>query len=670
MADEHADLACDGGSAALFTPIGSGASTFPPLPKYEPLRIIGRGAFSTVWLARERPPLVREVAIKVLEPGLAGPTALARFRREWAALMQAAGGGVTSLFDAGIAGDGCAYLVMERVEGESISTYCDRRSLPLSQRLTLAAQLAEVVARLHAKGIVHRDLKPSNVMVRTDGSQPAVVLLDFGLAALNGGAWWDPTGLREPLSTEGVPLGTPEWMAPEQTGLRSERPGTSADVWALGLVLERLWVGRSRWGVVPHDESTMRRVLTAVAAGHAGPALPPCEPPHWDDLSPQARRDLARLIQDATTVDPRHRTIDAGAMRLELERLASTERRAFAGLAMRRWGGRTIGRLALIGAGAVALVWIVSGRGGGSAGNPAAQPKAIWTTSVDRGAVIAWGENADGRCELPRGERYRSIACGVRWTLGVTVDGRVIAAGSIAEPACQVPDELARDGTVVTKVETRDDGAVALTHEGRVVQWGAVANHEYVSGLVGVRDIACGRQSLVLVESSGRVAVAAAEPGGMVLPPPVDSARNVFVGHKTACVVTETGKAYAWGSDASGIVKGVQGILVETVAIAGRDSQTTTMAALGTDGILQWFGLVDADATALSRGGSRVSAVTGARSASWFVVGLANGGVSFVGLVPSECRDLPANLVPTGTRPLRVDAVSAGQAHVAVIVGE
>lgn len=662
-----------GGSGALFTAVGRGETTFPSLARFEPIRIIGRGAFSTVWLAREGKPLDRLVAVKVLEPGQPGLVILRRFEREWALLVQAAGSGVTSLIDAGVASDGQAYIVMEYINGESITAYCDRRSLPLSQRLALVAQFAAIVDRLHAKGIVHRDLKPSNVFVRTDTKEPPIVVLDFGLAALLGRGDDDCSAEGntdgEPLSTIGMPLGTPEWMAPEQTGLRSERIGSSADIWSIGLIIERLWLGRSRWGVGLRDEQTLQRVLTEVAAGSNGPTVPPQDSPHWDDLTPDGRATLGQIVRRATETDPAARSIEASEIVRTLTQLVTQDaaRRAprSTALGSRAW----LARIALGICGIAALVWLIVDVSGGSGGiwgrfiAPIVFPPAPpWA-----GSVVAWGDNSDGRCELPREERFISIACGYRWTLGVTADGRVLAAGSINEPACQIPDALVRGREPVVKVATRDDGAVALTRDGRVVQWGVVANEATVSALTGVRDIACGRKSLVIVNSSGGIVVAAAEPGGMERPVPTDKAVHVAVGHKSACVTTDDGRAYAWGSNASKAVEAVQGTPAVAVAIAGRDSQTTAMLVVAGDGTLRNFGWSVGDTSGLAGG---VAVVAGARAATWFVAGLKAGGVVILGHSPSVVQAIPDSLIPATPSSHRIAVAAAGESHVAVILGE
>lgn len=307
-------------SAAMFRPYGEAAGAFPLIPGIEPVRIIGRGAWSTVWMARQSRPVVREVAVKVLESARRGPEPLARFTREWDALVRAAGTGAATLIDAGHAPDGRAYLVMELVSGESITVACERRSLPLSERLGIMAQLATIVARVHARGLVHRDLKPSNVVVAFDAGLPTVSLLDFGLARVSGAV------SEESLTAHGVPLGTPEWMAPEQTGLLETEVGPRADVYALGLLVERLWVGRSRWSRPdgpPQERATaITRALRGVVTGRFAPSLPPDPAPTWDDLTDNERATLADLVGSATAPDPARRTIDSARMAKSLHELA------------------------------------------------------------------------------------------------------------------------------------------------------------------------------------------------------------------------------------------------------------------------------------------------------------------------------------------------------------
>ena len=289
-------------------------------------RLIGRGACATVWLAHLHSHVRRSVAVKVLDAGCGGTVAIERFRREWEALARAAGSGIATLISAGFAQDGRAYLMMEYIEGESITDACERRSLSLRERILLVAQLADIVARIHDKGIVHRDLKPSNIFVGWEVAPARVTILDFGLAAFND----DGGEIARQLTLPGIAIGTPEWMAPEQTGLLSRPAGTAADVWAIGVLIERLWLGRLTRQRIENTPAAVQALLEQIGREERPKSLPPQTSPHWDDLSRAERLLLAALVDRATVRDPIDRSLSVREIATALREIALPERRTSA----------------------------------------------------------------------------------------------------------------------------------------------------------------------------------------------------------------------------------------------------------------------------------------------------------------------------------------------------
>src|SRR6185437_527588 len=149
---------------------------------YTLLSPIGHGGMGSVWLAeRSDGRFERRVAIKFLHFSVAAQGGIERFKREGRILGQLAHPNIAELIDAGVTPSGELYLVIEYVEGEPITEYCDKRSLDVASRIHLFGDVLNAVAHAHANLIVHRDLKPSNVLVRNDGQ---VKLLDFGIAKL------------------------------------------------------------------------------------------------------------------------------------------------------------------------------------------------------------------------------------------------------------------------------------------------------------------------------------------------------------------------------------------------------------------------------------------------------------------------------------------------------
>ncbi|MCH7572726.1 MAG: serine/threonine protein kinase, partial [Planctomycetes bacterium] len=179
---------------------------------YEITREIGRGGMGVVYLARDT-KLDRDVAIKALPPELADDTdRLARFEREAKVLAQ-----LNHTNIAGIHGieeqDGHKYLILEYVEGETLAERLDRGALPVDEALEIAIEIAAGVEAAHEAGIIHRDLKPDNIILtERAGQKNFVKVLDFGIAKRSG----EEDRNEAKLTQQGVVLGTPPYMSPEQ----------------------------------------------------------------------------------------------------------------------------------------------------------------------------------------------------------------------------------------------------------------------------------------------------------------------------------------------------------------------------------------------------------------------------------------------------------------------
>ena len=203
-----------------------------------PYRIVGeagRGGMSQVFKAvRDDQQYEKQVAIKLLKPGLDTDSLLRRFKAERQILAQLSHPNIAHLLDGGATEDGAPYLVMEYIEGKPIDAYCDDRELGVTERIDLFRSLCSAVHYVHQHLMVHGDLKCGNVLVTDQG---VVKLLDFGIAKLLGPA---PTSREEPRATTFLAL-TPEYASPEQ--VRGEPISTSSDVYSLGVLLYRLLSG-------------------------------------------------------------------------------------------------------------------------------------------------------------------------------------------------------------------------------------------------------------------------------------------------------------------------------------------------------------------------------------------------------------------------------------------
>lgn len=207
--------------------------------RYRIIRIIGEGGMGTVYLAEQTEPVQREVALKVIRPGMNSRAVVSRFESERQVLAMMDHPGLSKILDGGMTDSGLPYFVMEYVSGEPITNYCDSRRLSATDRVQLFIRVCDAVQHAHMKGIIHRDLKPSNILVedRPDGPLPRVI--DFGIAkALHG-----PLADRTLATLEGAMLGTPAYMSPEQADDRAAVVDTRSDVYALGAILYELLSG-------------------------------------------------------------------------------------------------------------------------------------------------------------------------------------------------------------------------------------------------------------------------------------------------------------------------------------------------------------------------------------------------------------------------------------------
>jgi len=355
---------------------------------------LGEGGMGEVYRAEDM-KLGREVAIKVLPELVAGDAErMARFEREaklLAALNHANIGAIYSLETAErtdteveelLAGtrEGASpsptpdetlrsgdplspqaptplgpsvhFLVLELIEGESLSEILARGPLGLEKALQVGQQIALALEAAHDKGVIHRDLKPANVMLTPNGS---VKVLDFGLAKA-----WDveetsgsaPLISRSPTLTQGmteagVLLGTAAYMSPEQA--RGKPVDKRSDIWAFGAVLLETLTGRKAFG-----GDTITDMIAAVVARE----------PEWERLPAETPRAVTRLLRRCLEKDQEQRLRDIGDARLELEELlahpeglhAEPEAVAATGKASLLWK-LAVAVLALVAAGLGFALW-------------------------------------------------------------------------------------------------------------------------------------------------------------------------------------------------------------------------------------------------------------------------------------------------------------------------
>lgn len=217
--------------------------------RYHILRPLGEGGMGTVYLAEQREPIRRHVALKVVKLGMDTSQVLARFANERQALAVMDHPNIARILDAGATPKGRPYFVMEYIEGVPITQYCDRNRMTIAQRLELFLAVCHGVHHAHQKGVIHRDLKPSNVLVKVQDGIPVPKVIDFGIAKAT-----DQWAVENTLLTEfGQMVGTPEYASPEQAEVMTGAVGETSDVYSLGVLLYELLIG-----TVPFDAASLR----------------------------------------------------------------------------------------------------------------------------------------------------------------------------------------------------------------------------------------------------------------------------------------------------------------------------------------------------------------------------------------------------------------------------
>ena len=278
------------------------------LGPYEIITAIGAGGMGEVYRARDT-RLGRLVAVKVLPGGVAADEGrLRRFEQEARAASALNHPNILAIHDIGVH-DGAPYLVMELLEGQTLTQRLGGRALPVAVALDYALQLGDGLAAAHAKGIVHRDVKPDNVFVTNDGR---VKVLDFGLArqpeAPVGGAPEAATIAMAPRTEAGVILGTVGYMSPEQA--RGEPADIRSDVFSLGCVLYEMLGGQ--------------RPFARASAVETMHAIMMDEPRRLADVATSVPANLAAVVARCLEKRPGARFADAAEVVWALKGLQST----------------------------------------------------------------------------------------------------------------------------------------------------------------------------------------------------------------------------------------------------------------------------------------------------------------------------------------------------------
>ncbi len=290
----------------------------PSLKRAGPYRLVrelGRGGMGVVYLAhRDDQVCDREVAVKLLQPGLASDQIIERFHKERQILANLSHPHIARLYDGGQTEQGAPYLVMEYVEGEPIHRYCRQRGLSVAERLRLFQKVCSAVHFAHQNLVVHRDIKPGNILVTADGEPK---LLDFGIAKSLSP---DPVSPIT-MTALGRRALTYEYASPEQA--RGAVVSTASDIYSLGVLCYELLTDRRPYRFPNRDERDIQRVICEEKPPRPSAAVarePHTGEPGQDEpadarsarkLSRLLRGDLDKIVLKALRKEPERRYASA-----------------------------------------------------------------------------------------------------------------------------------------------------------------------------------------------------------------------------------------------------------------------------------------------------------------------------------------------------------------------
>ena len=305
--------------------------------RYVLMEKLGEGGFGTVYVAEQREPVKRRVALKITKLGMDTKQVVARFEAERQALAMMDHPNIAKVLDAGATQTGRPYFVMELVNGIKITEYCDRGKLSTHKRLDLFIQVCRAIEHAHQKGIIHRDIKPSNILVtqHDPGLPPVPKVIDFGIAKATLGDLTDKTLLTRFDQF----VGTPAYMSPEQAEMSGMDIDTRSDIYSLGVLLYELLTAQTPLepkNLLARGHDEMRRMIREIEP--LRPSLRLGQQPHSDSASAAMRHgtdapklirlvrgDLDWVVMKCLEKDRTRRYDTAGSLAADVQRFLDNE---------------------------------------------------------------------------------------------------------------------------------------------------------------------------------------------------------------------------------------------------------------------------------------------------------------------------------------------------------
>ena len=302
---------------------------------YQLLRRLGEGGCGVVYMAQQKEPVRRLVALKIIKLGMDTESVIARFQAERQALALMDHPNIAHVMDAGATETGRPYFVMELVRGVRITHFCNENQLSTPQRLELFIQVCHAIQHAHQKGVIHRDIKPSNVLVTSHDGVPVPKVIDFGIAKATEGRLTDNTAFTAYEQF----VGTPAYMSPEQAEMGGLDVDTRSDIYSLGVLLYELLTGRTPFDTKKLLASGVEEIRRTLREREPPPpstllttlgntelksvaAQRQAEPPR---LILSLRGDLDWIVMKALEKDRRRRYETANGLAMEVQRYLNNE---------------------------------------------------------------------------------------------------------------------------------------------------------------------------------------------------------------------------------------------------------------------------------------------------------------------------------------------------------